>query len=148
MRAYEGADATWGSRAIALQQELLIDLREWAEENEMRYPFSCSAAITRECWESIGAVPYHLVGKVTEQQRVARVVHRAVCALDRYLKDERHPVQGSSFRVEFGVPLPTSGTAGGDWTTMQLESGRGDHGEAVLTIGLVHRRRREPNLVC
>ncbi len=135
------------SRARAIEQELLIDVREWAEASGVNDPFSFPAAITIACWDQITTVPYRLLGKISADDRVTHVVRRAAMALERFLKSEDSLEPPTEFCLEFGATLPTASPSGGSWKILHLESSTDDGGAPVLTIGLpseceVRRTRR------
>jgi len=130
-----------GSRARAIERELLIDLQEWADEHGVDYPFAHPAALTLACWGKITRIPCRLIHLVSVEARVLHVMHRAAVALERVQASAHPQAEQHGFRIEFGVDLPTASTCGGTWTTLYLESGSGDQGERVLTIGLPRARR-------
>jgi len=135
-RTHESPPRARISRKMALELELLVDLREWSEEAGISYPFSHPAAITLPCWEQITKVPYRLLGKTTADERVAHVARRAAMALEQFLKKEENRSRERPFRLEFGASLPTSSAEGGSWKILQIESSLGDSRETVLTIDL------------
>jgi hypothetical protein len=71
------------TRAERIEAEELIDVREWAEVRGRAAPLAMPAAVSRDLWDVIEALPFGVVGERQIDDRVQAVLSAAERALER-----------------------------------------------------------------
>lgn len=116
------------TRANALEDGELVDVTEWASADKgFMGGFKVPVALTRSAWAAIEAIPASLEGLADVRGRAHDVLWMASLAA-------RSAARAGKTRVGFKVILPSKGTRKRN-RILVIDSGPGDAGEHVITIG-------------
>jgi hypothetical protein len=110
----------------ALEDERLIDVREWCDGHRLESPLPPRTVMTRAVCDAIDRIPFRLVQQVTARERGAALFARAAALLAR--RAEKASTQGP---FSFSAALPCR-AEDRRWRPLLLRS------EELGSLGSVH----------
>jgi hypothetical protein len=122
-------------RARLIDEEAVIDLREWADMHGHPAPFPFPAGITARLWQQIERIPFRLVGKISVEQRVLDVVAQAQSRLRHEPAYDALANRPDAELLRFGALLPST-EHDGDHRPLVIHGAACSSCALVLTIGL------------
>ena len=122
-------------RARMIEEEILIDLDEWAQLHGHPEPFPVPSGITAPLWRRIERLPFRLAGRISLEDRVLDVTERARLCLNQRGVDLRDCRGPAGVILGFAASLPsTAGDLGRQ--PLLLHCGPCGSADVAVTIAL------------
>ena len=130
-------------RARMIEEEILIDLDEWAELHGHPEPFPVPSGITAPLWRRIERLPFRLAGRISLEERVLDVTERARLCLSQRGVDLRDHRGHAGVTLGFSASLPSTARDSGRQPLL-LHCGPCGSAEMAVTIALPPETERLP----